>query len=211
MVINVPPTRTTPETGLLGDIESHLYDGHPFKNRDKVTWAHEGTHGINASIRNKYNGHNNAAYVLNDQAFLLDEPNFTLRDVADAVPQELRGSGYGLYLVSQQRWWNDHPLYVYDELAAYLNSTRIGMDVNADYDRVLYSFRKTIEFLGYARILIDVYCRTNNVIGDEELDEFPSYVLLFITSNLRDFPDARDQYENVEKYVYLWHPNTSFI
>lgn len=36
---------------VVTDIEQHLYFGHPYRDNDKITWVHEGTHGINSLLR----------------------------------------------------------------------------------------------------------------------------------------------------------------
>lgn len=116
---------------ILSDIDSHMPANHIYKDRDKITWAHETSHGIAARLRSQYGG--NAFYVLNDRAVLLKEPNTTLREVANRVPQSLRGSSYRLYLIDQQRYWNNQPLYICDEWVAYANgaATRAELKISS--------------------------------------------------------------------------------
>ncbi len=124
-----------PQMGvILGDIESHLPKGHQYSDRNKMTWAHEGTHGINAEIRLKVYGSNmdnfNAFYLLQDRSIVLKEPSVTISDVAKEVPSELRGPSWGLYMVDQALIWNDRPLYLMDEWVSYTNGAEAGKELN---------------------------------------------------------------------------------
>lgn len=116
---------------VLGDIESHLPKGHPYKESDRVTWAHEGTHGINGYMRQKFSnqGKINCFYCLQDRAVVLQEPKTTLSNIARYVPPSLRGMMYKNYLIGMQGSWNNEPLYVFDEWDAYTNGTAAGLDL----------------------------------------------------------------------------------
>lgn len=120
---------------VLNDIDSHMPAGHQYRDANKITWAHETTHGINANVRNKYYQPNvprvNAFYVLEDRAAVISEPPITIAQMADMVPDDLRGPSYHLYLVQQRRDWNDQPLYLMDEWTAYTNGTECGRELNA--------------------------------------------------------------------------------
>ncbi|MDP2925658.1 MAG: hypothetical protein Q8N99_04770 [Nanoarchaeota archaeon] len=88
--------------------------------------VHEATHGINSYLRNikgSGTGRDNAFYLFNGDYVILQEPNgVTLTDVSRFVPQNLKYDGsYNLYLVQQARSWNNEPLYVLDEMTAYVN------------------------------------------------------------------------------------------
>jgi hypothetical protein len=122
---------------VVSDIEGHLNPGHPYRSSDRVGWVHEGTHGVNSQLRNTYK--KPGFYVLEDRAVLLDEPNITLTDVANAVPKSLRGRGYALYLVRMAGSWNRQPTYVFDEWTAYTNGTE------ARYRRGIQERSDTIE------------------------------------------------------------------
>jgi len=135
---------------VLTDIDSRMPDRHIYRDNDRVTWGHETSHGIASRLRMaqdgfragngttvkttagldvfKSTGRENAFYVLLGRSIRLTEPDVTLADVARAVPRSLRGRIYNLYLVQQQRDWNDTPLYVFDEWVAYTN----GADVRYD-------------------------------------------------------------------------------
>jgi hypothetical protein len=196
--IDVFPTREVQLRGFLGDIESHLPNNHPYKSNDKITWAHEGTHGINARIRNSLGSSYNAMYVFQNLAFVAKEPNFKLADVAKTVPTELIGDGYQLYLVNQQRYWNNQPLYVFDELSAYVNGTSVGIELNVEYNRVEHSFSKVLEFLGYSFVLLQL---AENAIV---LSNMTAHADSFIQEHINNFPDLIPQYQKVDKYAPLW-------
>ncbi len=118
---NYPPIRNVGNLGpVVADIESHLPVGHPYRDADKITWVHEGTHGINSQLRNLLG--KPSFYVLRNRAIVLQEnPRGTLSQVSKMVPISLRGEFYQLYLIDSQRWWNNEPEYLWDELVAYTN------------------------------------------------------------------------------------------
>jgi len=93
----------------------------------------------------------NAFYVLGGQAFRAHEPALKLADVANAVPRDLKGMAFQLYLRDQQRWWNDQPLYVWDEWSAYLNGLATALDGAPDgsFSDVL----QALEFFVYGTVL----------------------------------------------------------
>ncbi len=89
--VDVPVIQSNVSASLgvvLGDIESRMPKGHQYSAQDKVTWAHETTHGINNSVRNanrkssarnsradallKYANKNEVAYMA-DLALLADK------------------------------------------------------------------------------------------------------------------------------------------
>lgn len=117
---------------ILQDIDSHMPAGHQYSDSNKVTWAHETTHGINSNIRNKHQDATkvNGFYCLNDRACVIYEPKTTIRAFAGTVPQALRGPSYNLYLVQQTSGWNDRPLYLFDEWIAYTNGSETGRELN---------------------------------------------------------------------------------
>jgi hypothetical protein len=119
---------------VLSDIEGHMPAGHIYKDSDKITWAHETTHGINSHLRQKFsNGQKmNGFYCLNNKAAMILEPPTTISKVAGLVPSSLRGGVYNLYLVSQASSWNDTPLYIFDEWIAYTNGSDCRLDLGIE-------------------------------------------------------------------------------
>lgn len=158
--LDFPKIRNIPvaDMGLrLWDIESHAPSGHPYKDPDKITWAHETTHYLNSVLRNRSSNSSNSRryvpivspfrvgmpkvlicaaastsngfYIGGDQAVILEEPKGTISAVADAVPAALRGDIFKLYMVDQQQYWNDQPLYMIDEAMCYLNGSFVRDDL----------------------------------------------------------------------------------
>lgn len=146
---------------VLGDIESHMPNNHIYVSiNDKVTWAHETTHGINSVLRNKHSkintifktateyrpvyggGSVNAFYVLKNRYIVIKEPNVKISDIAENIPESLRGRSYDLYLINQQNDWNDYPLYIFDEWSAYTNGAACHLDlkINDRSDSILSMF-----------------------------------------------------------------------
>ena len=71
---------------LLTDIMRHRAPGDTNQFDDRLTLAHEITHGINAYIRNTLNSTGKSAngfYVLRDRAALVVEPSFRKSRVAE--------------------------------------------------------------------------------------------------------------------------------
>ncbi|RDJ35436.1 MAG: hypothetical protein DWQ19_11510 [Crenarchaeota archaeon] len=153
--VNYPPLREVTNLGkVLSDIESHMPAGHIYRDSDKITWAHETTHGINSNLRQKYsrsyggrdvwgrsawkeidgkpvfhNGRINGFYCLDNKAAIIEEPPTTMQAAAALVPQSLRGPVYNLYMVQQARSWGDTPLYIFDEWSAYQNGSACRADL----------------------------------------------------------------------------------
>lgn len=148
------------------DIKAH-YPGRLNYN-DVVTDVHEGTHGINADLRNANPGFG-CFYLLGDMAIRVKNVNATLRQLARAIPRNQRGDIYQLYLVQQARWWNDTPLYVADEWGSYLNGTRQACYIQ-DNQRAEYSLKCAQEMLGYMKVL-------SGLIDDKEYNQFLDYAI----------------------------------
>jgi len=158
-------------TGLgraLSDIDGHMPAGHIYRDSDKITWGHETTHGIHSRLRQKHgrgafitttgkkkyfksNSGINCLYVLENRAAIIKEPNTTMDVVAENVPRSLRGGVFKLYLIQQRRYWNDTPLYIFDEWVAYGNGAAVKHDLNIE-GRV-GAIRYALEFNVYAMTL----------------------------------------------------------
>ena len=162
----IPRIRDIEVVDVVSDIKSHLTLNHSFTNygyylADKTfnydeigTWAHESCHEINSNVRNKQSVKSNCAYWLDDRAYIKKEiDTIFLSDIAKAVPENLKGYGYNLYLIEQQRYWNNEPLYIIDELAAYRAGTLARMQNKEDPG---YSCSLYIEFCGYLAVLINI-------------------------------------------------------
>ncbi len=126
---------SNPQWGdFLTDIARHLpsqYGDHYYSN-DRITHAHETTHGINSHLSNHLRQTSEPGYgfyVGNDQAIILSEPRIKLSQVAAVIPESLRGSRYQLYCIDQQKYFEDHPLYLFDEWVAYTNGASAGVEL----------------------------------------------------------------------------------
>lgn len=157
-----PLRKVSPQLGdVLGDIESRMPAGHQYRDNDQITWAHETTHGLNSRWRQHF-PNKACLYVLQSRLCVLDHPRVKLSDVARAVPRSLRGDVYNLYLTQAQQWWNNEPLYVFDEWVAYCNGTAAIMDLDEKGllrrgDRYYGAdLEKVIQFVGYALVVAQV-------------------------------------------------------
>jgi hypothetical protein len=195
-----PAKRVVNITGYLGEIESRLPPNHPYKDNDKVTWAHEGTHGVNSEMRN---AEKNMAtvYLLDNIAFKMNNITYyKLSDVAKEVPQELRGNIYKLYMVDQQRWWNDMPLYVIDELAAYLNGTRVGEQLQVEKSRVEYSLKCALEMYGYSGTLLRMLRTLDDI---RNLTSLLQTIKVRLMRLVKSYPNVQPVFDQYNKYVNL--------
>jgi hypothetical protein len=191
-LVELPPLRRDSLGGTLGDVDCHLPENHPYSSfgeapneqwrypapysfteygsDDKVTDAHECTHGVNSRVRNETRNEV-GLYFLNNKAFVVpNHPNFTLSDLAAAIPPEKRGRLYKLYLQDQQRWWNNEPLYVLDELTAYCYGARAGFELGMT-DRGNESRDNAREMWRYSRIAAAM-ARRDDYEHQAALDEF---------------------------------------
>lgn len=200
MWYSYPPKRQVNITGYLGDVESHLSPNHPYKSDDKITWTHEGTHGINSNLRNAYKGEA-CVYLLDNTAFRMNQITYwKLSDIAREIPQNLRGDIYKLYMVDQQRYWNDTPLYTIDEMSAYLNGTRSGAQLKMGQSRVEYSLRCAIEMYGYSGT---VYKMARNMADIKDLKSLLLFVKLRLVQLVKLYPNTFVTYDKYNTYVNL--------
>jgi hypothetical protein len=147
-------TRNVQGTALR-DIVRHLPNNQVdyYCDPDKVTCAHEVSHGIHAHLRNNYNPNNqrsNAFYILQDRACFVVEPNIRKSAAAPYVPNALREFRFGTYVTGQSAW-DDTPLYLWDEWNAYINGGEAAISL---YDEGLWTdgWRDqsgVIEFVAY--------------------------------------------------------------
>lgn len=151
--VDVPVVQNNVDKSLgavLGDIESRMSKGHQYSSSDRITWAHETTHGINSKVRNaiyKPDESKNAFYVLEGKALVLREPtHITITQVASKIPQQLRGGVYQQYMVNQAKGWNDRPLYIMDELSAFTNGsmTRTDLKITDRAETVSYMWEMAV-------------------------------------------------------------------
>ncbi len=110
----------------LQDIESRLPVDHGMHDEDFVTWAHEGTHGVESRHSRPAA---RAFYVLRGRVARFGQPKISIADIAAAVPGPLRGKIYKHYLGTQLKWWNDDPLYLVHEWNAYTNGAQVRKEL----------------------------------------------------------------------------------
>lgn len=157
---------------VLGDLESHLPAGHKYKDGNKITWAHQVSHGINALIRNKAYSKEpfNGFYLLHDRSIMFREPNITIKDVLREIPEKLRGPSFNLYFIEQNDKWNDRPLYIIDEWVAFTNGAEVGKELNCDgwYFELLQAHNFSV----YSMYLAMIVNRDVSNYQDSELKKF---------------------------------------
>jgi hypothetical protein len=162
---------------FLADVESRLPPelGTRYRDRNQVTWCHETTHGVQAALRNRYGLP--AFYPGGGKCALVEPPAVTLTEVAAAVPAQLRGNRYQLYLVSQRRDWERDPLYVWDEWVAYDNGTTTGIELGGRSEAGPSDDAVAcIELSGYA-LAVAAAARRKGVPVGEQFREFLAWEL----------------------------------
>jgi hypothetical protein len=199
----------------LTDIENHLHPsmGKQYRDTDKVTWAHETTHGIHSWLNNSnlkpgdrsyyfmYVGHNKAAKI--------KQPNIQIADVAKMVPDSLKKSRFNLYLVQQRRDWNNDPIYLWDEWVAYCNGSECGIEL---VTKKIYAPNKNdscwgvLEFNVYATYVAMAQKKHDPTYNDKQLLEFLAWNL---ERGMRLYKDGQklDVY-NWDNGKYLIHLQT---
>ena len=157
-------------------------------DNDPETRTHELQHQLNSRIRNIYGGTGNvnSVYLGKGYAWVMKEPKVTLSQVAQNVADQYKNSTYKLYLIDQQRYWQNEPLYITDELSAYyagaLYARQAGIKDHGSRGRF-------ISFLHYTEALISTIKQRD-----------PNYQDLQALINLLEFYKERngelDKYEN---------------
>jgi hypothetical protein len=173
------PLRVAPSGvgAFLADVESRLPPemGTRYRDRSRVTWCHETTHGVHAALRNRYRLP--AFYPGGGKFALVEPPAVTLGEVAAAVPVHLRGTRYPVYLVRQRRDWDRDPLYVWDEWVAYDNGTTTGIEEAARFQHGASDDAVAcIELSGYA-LAVAAAARRKGVVVSEQFREFLAWEL----------------------------------
>lgn len=110
----------------LQDIESRLPPDHGMHDEDFVTWAHEGTHGVDSQHSKPQT---RAFYVLRGRMAKFRQPKISIEEIAAHVPSALRGKIFKHYLGTQLKWWNDDPLYLVHEWNAYTNGAQVRKEL----------------------------------------------------------------------------------
>ena len=185
-------------TGLgdvLNDIESHMPAGHIYRDSDKITWAHETSHGIHSHLRMKFRRDKriNGFYLLDNKACIIEEPNTTIQATARIVPKSLRGGVYNLYMIQQARSWGDTPLYIFDEWVAYANGSacRLDLEIKPRSETVLFM----LEFNVYSICVA-------HASGSED-PQFKSFLMWHLERCMNLYKDSKNLGNSSRHDAYL--------
>src|SRR5260370_29360098 len=105
---------------FLTDVAQHLpsqYGDH-YSSNDRITHAHETTHGINSHIINHLRhdaGPPYGFYVGNNHAILLRGPRAKRAQPPPLLPESLHCSRYQPYCIKQRKYFHAHPICLFDE------------------------------------------------------------------------------------------------
>jgi hypothetical protein len=168
---------TLPDT--LRDVLAHLPEGDAANARDRnspedfVTWCHEGTHFVNSRLSTpKTRGF----YTLYGEGWSLPMTNrTTLADVAQAIPEELRGRTFKTYLVDSRGDWNAYPLYLMDEWIAYQHGSMVRQELGWAKRKETEDFMAELAI--YSSYMVEVVARREPEYPVDELREFREFML----------------------------------
>ena len=168
----VTPIRHVDDTlpPTLRDLARHLPPVDLMRARagdDMITWAHESHHFVNSRLSN---ARVRGFYLLDNSVWRFPNPTVTrLKDVAEAIPEELRGQVYKTYLIDSQRDWNNIPIYMFDEALAYWTGAMVRQEIGrADRQE---TERFGVELTVYAMYAVKEMCRL-------EGDDYPKQELM---------------------------------
>lgn len=128
---SIQPVRRSGQMGLLSEMLDRMPANYAASYVDGVgSPGHYASHGLSAMLRN---GHgrststHQACYVPGGRAWIGRHPRgVTLADLARTVNPST--PGYQTYLIQSQRYWNNQPLFILDELTAYSNSLMVMIE-----------------------------------------------------------------------------------
>jgi len=149
-------------TNLLEDVLAHCENPKNFYDADKVTWAHEASHGVNNQLRNKYKSP--CFYVLGSRYFKMPESNITLKILANNIPKHLKYENYNLYVIASAAHYNNQPSYIVDELTCYMNGLCVADELKQT-KRIDDCFNRSLEMLGYI-IILKLSSEKNNNLNE---------------------------------------------
>lgn len=151
--IAVPQVRVLYDDNIRDEIRSRLPNTSIMSGEDIVGQGHYGGHGMNSYLRGKYGRGtdiDNASYFFGGYAFIAPEPTqFTLREVLNRTKGNFPGGSTPL------QYWNNQPLYVFDELSAYTCGTIAGMQAGQEKgSRVRNSYGYAQDLLRHAKTIV---------------------------------------------------------
>lgn len=192
-LITYPPLRQH-DGSVYEDVAAHC--SRPSRGDGRYTDTHETSHFVSSEIRNKHAGKNNAFYILQDRAYVVNHPPITIRDIGGYVPSGLRGMRYDLYFVQQLRYWNEQPLYIAEELNCYTMGGSCALDdrkAGRSLDRT-DAVAGALEFSVYAAALVMCVEQQAKAYWDSNAD-FHEAMKHLIRQGLLTYYAGRDQPE----------------
>lgn len=173
-------------------IEARLERNHDLRVEDQITWAHEGTHYIDARLSRSPV---RAFYCLRGRVARFRNPRISITQVARATPPALRGKIYNTYLANPDklRVWDDDPLYIVHEWNAYTNGSQVRKELGWDRRRETLAYMA--EMGVYVAVLISL-----TEMKDPNYDLGP--LVTFVRWNaLRGKEIAGDQWNGLPAFV----------
>lgn len=168
-----PVRRVQHPCRILADVCSHAdldYRDKRYQIDSLLTIVHETSHRAAGTAHlhfcNVHKRHVEAVYCLDDQAMVFTQPlTVSMTQVAAAVPVELRGRIFPLYLQRHHPEWERYPTYLLNEWTAYthecLAARELGLTVNSDIHR------SAAELLVYSAVLAEL---------EPKNTEIPAYI-----------------------------------
>lgn len=162
-----PPADWPP---TLRDIASRLPPDTPARERDLITYAHEGSHFLSRGRA----GHH-GIYIGDGKWWDIPTPPISTERVMHAVPEHRRGTIWRTYArQGQDEYWRHQPLMVCDEWRAYTAGCRTRRELRIErrretdlhcatfawYCHTLYTLASHAE--GYDPSVLRDFCRWND-------------------------------------------------
>lgn len=156
----------------LTDLLRHCDKGAP--GLDLVNYAHETTHEVNAKVHDAAHllSRGQGLYCYSNIAFIVREKGHTMSQFANWIPERYRSGGaYKDYLIDAVRDYppyEQRPLYILDEWAAYMNGSQCGQEYPLLKSQTDFSFNRCCQ----VGIFTIIY---NNNVGDKDVKLFIDY------------------------------------
>lgn len=116
------------QEGILNDIIINEFGDSNYG--DTGTNVHENTHMVNNIFNKARDSGKTMLYGLKGGYVNLENPKIKLSEVGKSIPLELQDTRYELYFKEQQKYFEDSPLYVMDELTAYNYGGLASVEIN---------------------------------------------------------------------------------
>lgn len=179
----------------LDDLERHMPENHIYRDNNKITWAHETTHGLNQHLTNKFAPNARCYYIYENRYVIVPKPNMSLLNLYGRIPDFVRRDTAVLLHYFQNNTW-DNSEYILEEWVAYVNGCYARQDLKIESDDSEITF--ALMFNVYA-LYLSLYEDNQEVLA---FIRFNSERLRYITYQNRNIGDLSQAYYFWQKVKY---------